>query len=176
MLVVGLILTVIALVVVGFMVFGATNVARVELDLGVVTLNLTPLEIFGLGAAVVLVLTLGLWLTLRGAKRQRAKRKELKELRHIAEAQGGRNAVGAGRQERDPAPRREQPPPTRPAAGAAPRDAERQRPSATPQTRERPSTGDSSGLSEHDRALLDREFQRPTDPQAPPGSPGAPRG
>lgn len=85
MLVIGLILVLIALVVVGFVAFGTAGLDKVEIDLGVLTANLNPLEIFGLGALSIVVLVLGLLLVFTGLRRQRRKRKELQELRHKAE-------------------------------------------------------------------------------------------
>lgn len=179
MLVVGLILVVLALVMIGFMLFGDTSVTGVDVDLGVVTLDLTPLEIFGLGAAVVFVLTLGLWLTTAGLRRQRAKRKELKELRHIADARGTQPDTARrdgtrtdtarhdtarhddARSRRDVAPvvddTRDRPVADRPRRG--------EQPPAAPVREERPTgrPAASDELSPGDRALMDRELNPPPD-------------
>lgn len=93
MLVIGLILIVIALVVVGYMWFGTTGLPGIDIDLAVFTLHLTPLEIFFLGAASILVLAIGTVLFAKGLRRQRARRKELRELRHIAEEKGAHDRV-----------------------------------------------------------------------------------
>lgn len=122
MLVIGLILVLIALVVVGFMAFGTANLDKVEIDLGVLTANLNPLEIFGLGALCIVVLVLGLLLMFTGLRRQRRKRKELHELRQKADlaerAAPRQDARPETRHQTRPQARPEARPQARPESGA----------------------------------------------------------
>lgn len=81
MLVLGILLLVIALVVLGFMYFGTEGLDPLEIDLGAFTAQLTPLHLYLLGAATLVVLCLGLLLLVTGLKRQRRRAKEVKVLR-----------------------------------------------------------------------------------------------
>ncbi len=81
MLILGLILIIIALVVIGYMWFGTAELGAIPIDLGVFTVQLTPLYIFLLGGAALLVLALGAVTLSSGLRRQSRKRKEVKDLR-----------------------------------------------------------------------------------------------
>lgn len=81
MLILGLILIVIALVVIGYMWFGTAELDAIPIDLGVFTVQLTPLYIFLLGGAAILVLALGAVTLSSGLRRQSRKRREVKDLR-----------------------------------------------------------------------------------------------
>lgn len=102
MLVIGLILILVALVVIGYMLFGTANLDSLEIDLGVMTVSLNPLQIFLLGAISVLILAVGTVLLFSGMRRQRRKRKELHDLRAQASVADRRQAERA---EPGPAPR-----------------------------------------------------------------------
>ncbi len=81
MLILGLILIIIALVVIGYMWFGTAELGAIPIDLGVFTVQLTPLYIFLLGGAALLVLALGAVILSSGLRRQSRKRREIKDLR-----------------------------------------------------------------------------------------------
>ncbi len=81
MLILGLILIIIALVVIGYMWFGTAELDAIPIDLGVFTVQLTPLYIFLLGGAALLVLALGAVTLSSGLRRQSRKRREVKDLR-----------------------------------------------------------------------------------------------
>ena len=81
MLILGLILIIIALVVIGYMWFGTAELGAIPIDLGVFTVQLTPLYIFLLGGAALLVLALGAVMLSSGLRRQSHKRREIKDLR-----------------------------------------------------------------------------------------------
>lgn len=81
MLILGILFLVIALVVLGFMYFGTNDLQPLDVDLGVFTAQLTPLQLYLLGAATLVVLCFGLLLLTTGLRRQRRRAKEVKELR-----------------------------------------------------------------------------------------------
>lgn len=86
MLLIGLILVIAALVTIGYLWFGTAGLDPVEVDLGIFTTTLSPLWIFLLGAASVLVLAIGTALLIAGLRRRQRQRRELKELRRKADA------------------------------------------------------------------------------------------
>lgn len=86
MLFIGLILVLLALVTIGYMWFGTTGLDPIEIDLGAFTVTLTPLWIFLLGAASVLVLAIGTAVLVAGLRRRQRQRRELRALRRKAEA------------------------------------------------------------------------------------------
>lgn len=81
MLILGLLLAVAALVVFGFMYFGTSDLNPLQIDLGIVTVELTPLHLYLLGAATLVVLVLGLFFLTLGLRASRRRRREVKELR-----------------------------------------------------------------------------------------------
>lgn len=85
MLFIGLVLVILALVTIGYMWFGTAGLDPVEVDLGAFTMTLSPLWIFLLGAASVLVLAIGSALLVAGLRRRQRQRRELRELRRKAE-------------------------------------------------------------------------------------------
>lgn len=87
MLVIGILLLIVALVVFGFLWFGTEGLAPIEVDLGVFTASLSPLQLFLLGAATLVVLVLGLVCLVLGLRAARRRRKEVRELRKVAERQ-----------------------------------------------------------------------------------------
>jgi ABC-type nickel/cobalt efflux system permease component RcnA len=103
MLVIGLILILVALVVIGYMAFGTANLESIQIDMGMMTVNLNPLEIFILGAACVLVLAIGAVLLFSGLRRQRRKRKELQDLRAKASAADRRHLDRRDAEREEPA-------------------------------------------------------------------------
>lgn len=85
MLILGLLLIIVALVVFGYLFFGTSDLEPLDIDLGVFTVELTPLHLFLLGAATLVVLVLGLLLLTLGLRAQRRRRREVKELRKVVE-------------------------------------------------------------------------------------------
>ncbi len=99
MLVLGIVLVLVALVAIGYMWFGTQGQAPLAIDLGAFEINLTPLQLFLLGAACLVVLFLGLVLTLSGMRRQAKRRREVKDLRHQVRAQDTVSGRDADRRE-----------------------------------------------------------------------------
>lgn len=81
MLILGILLIAVALVVFGYMFFGTSDLAPMDIDLGIFTVQLTPLHLYLLGAATLVVLTLGLLTLVAGLRASRRRRREVKELR-----------------------------------------------------------------------------------------------
>lgn len=81
MLILGILLIAVALVVFGYMFLGTRDLQAMDIDLGVFTVELTPLHLYLLGAATLVVLTLGLLLLAAGLRASRRRRHEVKELR-----------------------------------------------------------------------------------------------
>lgn len=81
MIVIGVILAVVALVIVGFMLFGTRDLGPIDVDLGVLTAQLTPMHLYLLGAATLIIFVLGLFFLSLGLRAQRRHRREVKELR-----------------------------------------------------------------------------------------------
>ncbi len=88
MLVLGILLTAAALVVFGFLFFGTRNLPSLQVDLGVLTVELTPLQLYLLGAATLVVLVLGLMVLGIGLRRSRRQRKEVRDLRQAVRDRG----------------------------------------------------------------------------------------
>lgn len=103
MLILGLLLIAAALVVFGYMFFGTSDLPSLDIDLGVFTVQLTPLHLYLLGAATLVVLALGLLALAAGMKAARRRRQEVKELRK-AVRDGGTDydQRGGRREERTP--------------------------------------------------------------------------
>ena len=101
MLILGLLLIIVALVVFGYLFFGTSDLEPLQIDLGVFTVELTPLHLFLLGAATLVVLVLGLLLLTLGLRASRRRQREVKELRKAVEQ---RPAGGAAASARDRAP------------------------------------------------------------------------
>ena len=106
MIAIGLILVLLAVVVVAYVWFATSELPAMEIDWGVFTAELTPFQLFVVGAATVLVLSIGAAMLMAGLRKQREKRAEIKHLR---------KEVRAGDAARDDRPA----PETRPAATAA---------------------------------------------------------
>ncbi|WP_162802170.1 hypothetical protein [Ornithinimicrobium murale] len=81
MLILGLLLTAAALIVFGYMLFGTQDLDPLRIDLGVFAVELTPMHLYLLGAATLVVLVLGLFVLTLGLRAQRRRRREVKELR-----------------------------------------------------------------------------------------------
>lgn len=81
MVLLGVLLILVALVVVAYMLFGTQGLGQIEIDLGVFTALLTPLQIFLTGVASILVLSTGSALLAAGLARKRTRRSEVKALR-----------------------------------------------------------------------------------------------
>lgn len=130
MLILGLLLAVAALVVFGFMYFGTTDLNPLEIDLGIISVQLTPLHLYLLGAATLVVLVLGLFFLTLGLRTSRRRRREVKELRAAVQdgdttplqdrQRRGGDRERAGGQERAPVDRVVAPTPRDP--GSAPTD------------------------------------------------------
>jgi hypothetical protein len=100
MLILGLLLIVLAVGATLVAVLGAPT-ARVEFELGGLSLSMGPLWVFFAGAATVLLLVLGLELIRAGARRARRRRRDKKELHRLSEqARRDRGSGTAGT--RDP--------------------------------------------------------------------------
>lgn len=103
MLILGLLLIAAALVVFGYMFFGTSDLPSLDIDLGVFTVQLTPLHLYLLGAATLVVLALGLLALAAGMKAARRRRQEVKELRKAVRDSGtDYDQRGGRREERTP--------------------------------------------------------------------------
>ena len=100
MLILGLLLIVVAAVVFGYMFFGTSDLEPLDIDLGVFTVQLTPLHLYLLGAATLVILALGLVSLAAGMRASRRRRHEVKELRK-AVREGG---TDHGRRDREAVP------------------------------------------------------------------------
>lgn len=98
MVLLGVLLILIALVVVAYMWFGTQGLGPLEIDLGIFTAILTPLQIFLTGVASILVLSTGSALLAAGLARKRARRSEVKALRRQVSHDDRTNR---GREDRD---------------------------------------------------------------------------
>lgn len=81
MLILGILLIIAALVVFGYMFLGTNDLDAMDIDLGIFTVQLTPLHLYLLGAATLIVLVLGLLALAAGMRAARRRRREVKELR-----------------------------------------------------------------------------------------------
>ncbi|HKJ12375.1 MAG TPA: LapA family protein [Ornithinimicrobium sp.] len=81
----GLILIILAIIVVIYVIFATTGLEAMSIDWGVFTADLTPLQLFLLGAVTVLVLAIGSVMLSVGLKTQGEKRAEVKRLRKEVE-------------------------------------------------------------------------------------------
>ncbi|WP_256838545.1 hypothetical protein [Ornithinimicrobium faecis] len=121
MLILGLLLAVAALVVFGYMLFGTQDLSPLQIDLGVFTVELTPMHLYLLGAATLVVLVLGLLFLTMGLRAQRRRRREVKELR-AAVRDGGTDTGRTGRREAPPVEQRHSDPvPSSPTSEDRPR-------------------------------------------------------
>lgn len=84
MLAVGLILVVLATLLLLAALFGGSD-EQIQFDLGPIGLDMTPMVVFLLGAATVLVFVMGLELIRSGVRRARRRRKDTKELNRLNE-------------------------------------------------------------------------------------------
>lgn len=78
---VGLILVVLALIVVVYVMFATGGLEPMSIDWGVFTADLTPLQLFFLGAVTIVVMAIGVVMLSIGLKKQGEKRAEVKRLR-----------------------------------------------------------------------------------------------
>lgn len=85
MLILGILLVIVALVVFGFLFLGTSDLEPLQIDLGIFTVELTPLHLFLLGAATLVLLVLGLLFLSLGLRASRRRRLEVKELRKEVE-------------------------------------------------------------------------------------------
>src|SRR5690606_21721062 len=88
MLILGLLLIIAALVVFGYMFLGTNGLDAMDIDLGIFTVQLTPLHLYLLGAATLIVLALGLLALAAGMRAARRRRREVKELRKAVQDGG----------------------------------------------------------------------------------------
>lgn len=116
MLILGLLLAAAALIVFGYMLFGTRDLAALQIDLGVFTVELTPMHLYLLGAATLVVLVLGLLFLTMGLRAQRRRRREVKELR-AAVRDGSPDSERRGPRETPPGERRREAPVAAPPAG-----------------------------------------------------------
>lgn len=86
MIALGLILVLLAVVVVAYVWFATRELPAMEIDWGVFTAQLTPFQLFVVGAATILVLAIGAAMLMAGLRKQRAKRAEIKRLRQEVKA------------------------------------------------------------------------------------------
>ncbi len=78
---VGLILVILALIVVLYVIFATIGLESMSIDWGVFTADLTPLQLFFLGAVTIVVMAIGTLMLSIGLKKQGEKRAEVKRLR-----------------------------------------------------------------------------------------------
>lgn len=95
MLAVGLILVVLATLLLLAALFGGSD-EQIQFDLGPIGLDMTPMVVFLLGAATVLVFVMGLELIRSGVRRARRRRKDTKELNRLTEKLEQREADRRG--------------------------------------------------------------------------------
>lgn len=92
---IGLILIILAIIVVVYVIFATSGLEPMSIDWGVFTADLTPLQLFFLGAVTILVLALGSVLLSIGLKSQGEKRAEVKRLRkEVKQTHSGEGAKG----------------------------------------------------------------------------------
>lgn len=84
---IGLILIVLAIIVIGYVIFATGDLSALEIDWGIFNASLTPLQLFFLGAATILVLCVGSLMVGIGLKRAGAKRSEVRRLRKEVKSQ-----------------------------------------------------------------------------------------
>lgn len=89
MFVLGLILVLIALVVILFVALATSGLPSMEIDWTIFTAQLSPLQLYFLGAATVLVLAIGMAMLVAGMRKQSTKRAEVRRLRQEVKASGG---------------------------------------------------------------------------------------
>ncbi|MGB3186093.1 MAG: hypothetical protein WBG76_09595 [Ornithinimicrobium sp.] len=78
---IGLILVILAVIVVVYVMFATSGLEPMPIDWGVFTAELTPLQLFFLGAATIVVMAIGALMLSIGLKKQGEKRAEVKRLR-----------------------------------------------------------------------------------------------
>lgn len=83
---VGLILVILALIVVLYVIFATSGLEPMSIDWGVFTADLTPLQLFFLGAVTIVVMAIGALMLSIGLKKQGEKRAEVKQLRKEVKA------------------------------------------------------------------------------------------
>jgi len=94
----GLILIILAIIVVIYVIFATSGLDPMSIDWGVFTADLTPLQLFLLGAVTVLVLAIGSVMLSVGLKTQGEKRAEVKRLRkEVEESKQSRSAEAEDR-------------------------------------------------------------------------------
>lgn len=84
---IGLILIILAIIVIAYVIFATRDLEVLTIDWGIVQTDLSPLQLFFLGAVTVLVLSIGSGMLGVGLKRAGAKRAEVKRLRKEVKAQ-----------------------------------------------------------------------------------------
>lgn len=84
----GIILLVLAIAAIVWVVVGLPDTPTIQIDGFLFDLEVTPLQLFIIGAIALAVLVLAGALTRVGARRYRARQKELKNLRQIAGTHG----------------------------------------------------------------------------------------
>ena len=161
MLILGLLLIIVALVVFGYLFFGTSDLEPLQIDLGVFTVELTPLHLFLLGAATLVVLVLGLLLLTLGLRASRRRQREVKELRKAVEQ---RPAGGAAASARDRAPVDRDRAPVDREVPRAPEASTPDRGSGTGHTEGQPVEGPTPGAADHSSINL------PTDHREDPPS------
>lgn len=121
MLALGLILIILAALAVLTVLFGA-NSAAITFDLTFFDIETTPVIVFFLGAATLLVLVAGIGLVSRGTRREMRLRKDRKELErlHAREAEQRRTTAADQPRHRDPEVTPDAAPDTRPDAAPPP--------------------------------------------------------
>ncbi|MGB7448183.1 MAG: hypothetical protein WA892_03555 [Ornithinimicrobium sp.] len=90
----GLILIILAIIVVIYVIFATSGLEPMSIDWGVFTADLTPLQLFFLGAVTVLVLAIGSVMLSVGLKSQGEKRAEMKRLRKEVEKTHDSSSTG----------------------------------------------------------------------------------
>lgn len=147
---IGIILLVLLIAALAYVIVGMPD-GTVQIEGFLFDVEVTPLYLFLLGAAASLLLVLAIALTTLGARRYRAKQKELHELRRIADSKGEsrrqtsdqprRHTADEPRSQTTDEPRR----PHQPASPAAAKDRQR-RPEA-----DRPVDGDPHRSGDQER-------------------------
>lgn len=94
MLVLGIILVLLAVVCFGYLWFGTQSLPATDVDLGVFLVSLTPLQLYLLGAATLVILVVGLALLAAGTRASARRRREVKTLRKQVHDRPDRSRVG----------------------------------------------------------------------------------
>jgi hypothetical protein len=90
MLIFGLLLVLLAAAVITYMVLATAGMPNVQIDYGILNLDIQPLWLYLAGLLTLAVAALGFWLVGAGARSKAKRAREVRELRKQAKAQDRR--------------------------------------------------------------------------------------